>query len=89
MPFEIACRLRSQLRLQFLVIHVGAERVLLLVRLLLCSAGEMLFVPGGAPHAVENVTDCLAIAGNFVDESNLQAERDWMAWVAAPGVYGR
>lgn len=36
-------------------------------------AGELLFVPGGTPHAVENVSDCLAIAGNFVDDSNLDA----------------
>ena len=35
--------------------------------------GEVLFVPGGTPHAVENLTDCLAVAGNFVDESNLDA----------------
>ena len=34
--------------------------------------GEVLFVPGGTPHAVENLTDSLAIAGNFVDESNLE-----------------
>mmetsp|Transcript_31093 Transcript_31093/g.75684 ORF Transcript_31093/g.75684 Transcript_31093/m.75684 type:complete len:581 (+) Transcript_31093:76-1818(+) len=37
------------------------------------QAGEVLFVPGGAPHFVKNLTDTMAIAGNFVDESNLQA----------------
>ena len=35
--------------------------------------GEVLFVPGGTPHAVENLTDSLALAGNFVDASNLEA----------------
>ena len=33
--------------------------------------GDLLFVPGGAPHAVENLTDTIAVGGNFVDESNL------------------
>ena len=34
-----------------------------------CSA----LTPGGTPHAVENLTDVLAVAGNFVDESNLES----------------
>ncbi|CAK9116599.1 unnamed protein product [Durusdinium trenchii] len=32
--------------------------------------GETLFVPGGAPHLVVNLTDTVAFAGNFMDESN-------------------
>ena len=34
--------------------------------------GELIFVPGGAPHLVENLTDTIAIGGNFVDESNFE-----------------
>lgn len=33
--------------------------------------GEVLFVPGGTPHAVENLTATIAYAGNFVDDSNI------------------
>ena len=29
-------------------------------------------MPGGAPHGVENLTDTVAIGGNFVDESNFE-----------------
>ena len=43
--------------------------------------GEVLFVPGGTPHAVENLTDSLAVAGNFVDESNLEAVLADMGWM--------
>jgi len=32
--------------------------------------GDTLFVPGGAPHLVVNLTDTVAVAGNFIDESN-------------------
>jgi len=35
--------------------------------------GETLFVPGGAPHLVVNLEDSVAIAGNFLDESNYEA----------------
>ncbi|CAE7940190.1 unnamed protein product, partial [Symbiodinium necroappetens] len=35
--------------------------------------GEVLFVPGGAPHLVVNLTDTAAFAGNFLDDSNLEA----------------
>lgn len=41
-------------------------------RELVLHPGEVLFVPGGTPHAVENLTDSLAVAGNFVDEANLE-----------------
>ncbi|PVD37998.1 hypothetical protein C0Q70_00601 [Pomacea canaliculata] len=34
------------------------------------NAGEILFVPGGSPHYVENLETTLAISGNFVDLSN-------------------
>ena len=36
------------------------------------TPGDLLFVPAGSPHAVENLTDSVAIGGNFVDESNLE-----------------
>ena len=34
------------------------------------SAGEVLWVPGGTPHFVENLDHSIAYAGNFVDGSN-------------------
>lgn len=34
--------------------------------------GELLFVPHGCPHRVENLEDSLAVSSNFVDLSNLQ-----------------
>lgn len=43
--------------------------------------GEVLFVPGGTPHAVENLTDSLALAGNFVDASNLDEAVAEMRWL--------
>jgi hypothetical protein len=39
---------------------------------LVLHAGEVLFVPGNTPHAVENLSDALALAANFVDESNVE-----------------
>ena len=35
------------------------------------SPGELLFVPAGSPHRVENLEPSLAISANFVDSSNL------------------
>lgn len=35
-------------------------------------AGELLFVPAGTPHHVENLRDTLAVAGNFLDDSNYE-----------------
>jgi hypothetical protein len=32
--------------------------------------GELLFVPAGSPHQVRNLRNTVAIAGNYVDESN-------------------
>ena len=34
------------------------------------SPGELLFVPAGSPHRVENLEPSLAISANFVDRSN-------------------
>lgn len=36
------------------------------------SPGELLFVPAGSPHRVENLEPSLAISANFVDPSNLE-----------------
>jgi len=36
---------------------------------ILCP-GEILFVPAGCPHKVENLEESLAISANFVDSSN-------------------
>jgi len=33
--------------------------------------GELLFVPAGSPHKVENLDDTVAVSGNFVNSSNL------------------
>ena len=37
------------------------------------EAGELLFVPFGCPHRVENLEKSLAISANFVDSSNRDA----------------
>ena len=34
--------------------------------------GQLLFVPGGSPHKVENVQDSVAVSGNFVNETNIE-----------------
>ena len=39
------------------------------------GAGELLFVPHGCPHRVQNLEKSLAISANFVDASNLLAVR--------------
>ena len=36
------------------------------------SPGQVLFVPAGSPHRVENLEASVAVSGNIVDESNLQ-----------------
>ena len=38
---------------------------------ILCP-GEVLFVPAGCPHKVENLETSLAISANFVDGSNFE-----------------
>lgn len=37
------------------------------------SPGELLFVPSGCPHRVENLEPSLAISANFVDQSNFDS----------------
>jgi len=34
--------------------------------------GDLLFVPGGSPHRVENIEKSVAVSGNFVNETNLE-----------------
>ena len=34
--------------------------------------GQVLFVPAGSPHVVENLEPSVAVSGNFVDESNVK-----------------
>ena len=36
------------------------------------TPGQVLFVPAGSPHRVENLEASVAVSGNIVDESNLQ-----------------
>ena len=36
------------------------------------EAGELLFVPQGSPHYVENLTLSIAVSGNFVDQTNVR-----------------
>ena len=40
------------------------------------KAGDLLFVPAGCPHRVENLTKSLAISANFVDRSNVELVLD-------------
>lgn len=39
----------------------------------LLQPGEILFVPSGCPHHVENMSNSLAISSNYVDVSNVAA----------------
>ena len=39
------------------------------------EAGDLLFVPAGCPHAVENLSDTLAVSCNYVDATNLARSR--------------
>ncbi|BFZ03456.1 hypothetical protein BsWGS_06495 [Bradybaena similaris] len=34
--------------------------------------GELLFVPAGSPHYVENLSNSVAVSANYVDQSNLE-----------------
>ena len=45
--------------------------------------GEVLFVPGGFPHVVHNLGVTVSFAGNYVDESNLDAALRDMALLGA------
>ena len=33
--------------------------------------GQLLFVPAGSPHRVENIKDSVAVSGNFVNQTNI------------------
>eukprot|EP00039_Didymoeca_costata_P010850 m.147112 g.147112 ORF g.147112 m.147112 type:complete len:108 (-) comp14983_c0_seq4:90-413(-) len=35
--------------------------------------GELLFVPHGCPHQVENLSPSVAVSGNYIDSSNYTA----------------
>lgn len=35
--------------------------------------GDVIFVPAGCPHRVENLTDTLALSCNYVDATNIEA----------------
>merc|ERR1711988_1263856 len=35
------------------------------------KSGELLYVPGGSPHAAYNVDDCLAVSMNYLDLKSL------------------
>lgn len=35
--------------------------------------GEWLFVPAGSPHKVENLEESVAVSGNFVNDTNIEA----------------
>jgi solute carrier family 25 thiamine pyrophosphate transporter 19 len=45
--------------------------------------GEVLFVPGGSPHAVRNLDCTVAFAGNFVDDVNLDRVLEDLKLMAA------
>jgi len=72
----------------FEIESLGSERPLLWkyatkhrVRVRL-KPGELLFVPGGLPHTVENLTPTMAISTNYVDASNMDRlvksiSREW------------
>jgi hypothetical protein len=34
------------------------------------EAGDLIFIPGGSPHAVHNHDDIVALAMNYLDDSN-------------------
>ena len=38
----------------------------------LLRPGQLLCVPAGSPHQVENITDSVAVSGNFVNHTNIQ-----------------
>ena len=44
------------------------------------EAGEMIVVPGGVPHMVANLQDCIAVSRNFVDTSHAQSCADALRW---------
>ncbi len=36
------------------------------------EAGEVLFVPSGSPHAVQNLGPTIAVSANYIDATNLE-----------------
>ncbi|CAE7802664.1 Jmjd6, partial [Symbiodinium necroappetens] len=48
-----------------------APEAVLAVSEVLLEPGDLLFVPAGWPHQVENLKTSVAVSANFVDESNL------------------
>ena len=38
----------------------------------LLKPGQLLVVPGGSPHQVENLEDSVAVSGNFVNHTNIK-----------------
>ncbi|CAK4670435.1 hypothetical protein LEN26_010978 [Aphanomyces euteiches] len=40
------------------------------------EAGDILFVPAGTPHYVENITDTVAVSSNYIDSSNWPLARE-------------
>ena len=44
------------------------------------EAGEMIVVPGGVPHMVTNLQDCIAVSRNFIDTYHAQSCADALRW---------
>ena len=44
------------------------------------QAGEMIVVPGGVPHMVTNLQDCIAVSRNFVDAHHSHKCADALRW---------
>ncbi|CAE7694237.1 ALKBH8 [Symbiodinium sp. CCMP2456] len=44
------------------------------------QAGEMIVVPGGVPHMVTNLQDCIAVSRNFVDVHHVHRCADALRW---------
>lgn len=40
--------------------------------------GQVLFVPAGSPHRVENLDDTVAVSGNFVDKTNIDSAVEFL-----------
>eukprot|EP00047_Mylnosiga_fluctuans_P006817 m.249306 g.249306 ORF g.249306 m.249306 type:complete len:494 (+) comp16067_c0_seq1:94-1575(+) len=53
------------------------------------QAGELLFVPAGSAHIVSNLTDTVAVSGNFVDSSNFALVKEELARAATRDPHAR
>mmetsp|Transcript_108559 Transcript_108559/g.338415 ORF Transcript_108559/g.338415 Transcript_108559/m.338415 type:complete len:182 (+) Transcript_108559:3-548(+) len=40
------------------------------------EAGQLLYIPNGAPHAAYNLEDAIAISGNYLDPQSLERHRE-------------